>query len=89
MLEDTRLVWISWSLKRQHPGESWLTISPTTPPGKPPNQHEEFTYPKPTTSGGRLESRWFVHTALLTGCFRDYLVTVDRIRRTHGDSTVP
>src|SRR2546425_3949089 len=80
MLANTRLGWTSWSSKRQRPEEEWSIFSPTTPSGKP-NRCDESTFQKPPTSEGRSESRWFVHTALLTGSFRDCLATVDRISR--------
>src|SRR2546425_8970948 len=80
MLANTRLGWTSWSSKRQRPEEEWSIFSPTTPSGKP-NRCDESTFQKPPTSEGRSESRWFVHTALLTGCFRDCVVERDRISR--------
>src|SRR6266851_4656309 len=44
-------------------------------------QRDGCTSQRKLGRSARLVCRWFVHTALLTGCFRDYLVTVDRIRR--------
>src|SRR6266516_4526425 len=80
MLGNTRLGWTNWCSKHQQPEEIWSMRSPITPSGRP-NRCDESTSQRPTTDAGHSAFRWFVHTALLTGGFRDYLVAVDRIRR--------
>src|SRR5258708_29330767 len=46
-----------------------------------PNRCEERTFLKRMGCSDRWESRWFVHTALLTGSFRDCVARVDQISR--------